>query len=177
VSFTDTADQPPSPVEIALRESQAAEKNVRAEAEGQRQRFYDMLMQLPAHIAVHEGPDQAFALVNPHYQRIVNGRELLGQPIRTVWPELASHGILDVLDQVYQTGEPFIANEMPVQVDFTRTGQLEQVYYNFFFLALHDAQGQINGVLNFSYDVTEQVVARQQVERLNQELEARVQGC
>ena len=132
-------------------------------------------MQLPAHVALHEGPDQVFTLVNPDYLRIANNRDLLGQPIREAWPELISHGILDVLDQVYQTGEPFIANEVPVQADFTRTGQLEQVYYNFFFKALRDAQGQINGVLNFSYDVTEQVRARQQVEHLNQELEERVQ--
>ncbi|MBC6698421.1 PAS domain-containing protein [Hymenobacter puniceus] len=174
VSFTDTADQPRSPVEVALRESQAAEKMARAEADKQRQRFYDLLMQLPAHVAVHEGPDQIFTLVNPDYQRLAPGRDLLGKPIRAVWPELASHGILDVLDQVYQTGEPFSATEVPVQADFTRTGKLEQVYYNFFFLALRDAEGRINGVLNFSYDVTEQVRARQQVQQLNQELEARI---
>ncbi|MDF7815929.1 hypothetical protein, partial [Hymenobacter sp. YC55] len=35
VSFTDTADQPRSPVEIALRESQAPEQAARAEAERQ----------------------------------------------------------------------------------------------------------------------------------------------
>ena len=175
VSFTDTADQPRSRVEVALRQAQEAEQAARAEAEVQRQRFYDVLMQLPAHVAVHEGPDQVFTLVNPGYQRIANGRDLLGQPIRAVWPELAEHGILDVLERVYQTGEPYTASALPVQADFTRTGQLEQVYYDFFFLALRSVQGQITGVLNFSYDVTAQVLARQQVEQLNQELEARVQ--
>lgn len=175
VSFTDTSDQDRSTVEQALRLSQAAEQAARVEAERQRQRFHDVLMQLPAHVAIHQGPDQVFTLVNPDYQRIANGRDLLGQPIREAWPELASHGILDVLDRVYQTGEPFIANEVPVQADFTRTGHLEQVYYNFVFLALRDAQGQINGVLNFSYDVTTSVRARQQVEQFNRELEARVQ--
>ena len=48
VSFTDTADQDRTPVELALRASQAAERSARAEAEAQRQRFYDVLMQLPA---------------------------------------------------------------------------------------------------------------------------------
>ncbi|MDO7873956.1 PAS domain-containing protein [Hymenobacter sp. ASUV-10] len=174
VSFTDTADQPRSPVELALRASQAAEKAARADAEGQRQRFYEVLMQLPAHVALHEGPEQRFTLVNPHYQRLAPGRNLVGQPIREAWPELVDQGILDVLDRVYETGEPFVANALPVRADFTRTGRLEQVYYNFFFLALRDAEGQINGVLNFSYDVTDLVRARQQVEQLNQDLEARV---
>jgi len=174
VSFTDTSDQPRSPVEQALRASQAAEKAARADAESQRQRFHEVLMHLPAHVALHEGPDQVFTFVNPRYQRQAPGLELLGQPIRQIWPELVSHGILDRLAEVYHTGEPFEANELPVQVDFSRTGRLEQVYYNFFFLALRDARGQINGVLNFSYDVTDLVRARQQLEQLNQDLEARV---
>jgi len=176
VSFTDTADQPRSPVEEALRESQAREQAARAETEVQRQRFYDVLMQLPAHVAVHEGPEQVFTLVNPDYQRLANGRDLLGQPVRTAWPQLATHGILDVLDEVYQTGVPFSVSALPMPVDFARTGQLAQVYYDLFFLALRNAQGQITGVLNFSYEVTAQVLARQQVEQLNQELEARVQA-
>ncbi|KAA9333280.1 PAS domain-containing protein [Hymenobacter busanensis] len=175
VSFTDTADQPRSPVEVALRESQAREQAARADAETQRQRFYEVLMQLPAHVAVHEGPGLVFTFVNPHYERIANGRELLGQPIRVVWPELADHGILDVLERVYQTGEPFVAAGLPVQADFTRTGRMDQAYYDFFFLPLRDAQDRVTGVLNFSYDVTDVVQARQQVEQLNQELETRVQ--
>ncbi|GAA4367861.1 hypothetical protein GCM10023185_40110 [Hymenobacter saemangeumensis] len=161
--------------ERQLRDSQAAEQVARTEADVQRQRFYEVLLQLPAHVAVHEGPDQVFTFVNPGYQRIANGRALLGHPIRTVWPELADHGILDIFERVYHTGEPFTAAGLPVQADFTRTGKLEEVYYDFFFLALRDAQGQITGVLNFSYDVTSAVRARQQVEQLNQELEARVQ--
>ena len=174
VSFTDTSDQDRMPVEVALRETQAAEQAARAETEAQRQRFYDLLMQLPAHVAVHEGPDQVFTLVNPGYQRLAPGRDLLGQPIREAWPELVSQGILHILDQVYQTGEPFVGTELPFQVDFTRTGRLEQLYFNAFFLPLRDAQGQLTGVLDFSYDVTEQVQARRQAEQLNQELEARV---
>ncbi|MGI4735596.1 MAG: PAS domain-containing protein [Janthinobacterium lividum] len=176
VSFTDTADQSRTPVENALREARTAAQAARAEAETQRQRFYDLLMQLPAQVAVHESIDQVFTLVNPGYQRLAPGRDLLGQPIREAWPELVSQGILEVLDQVYRTGEPFIGTELPFQIDFARTGQPEQVYFNAFFLPLRNPQGQVTGVLDFSYDVTEQVLARRQLEQLNQELEARVQA-
>ncbi|WP_324680067.1 PAS domain-containing protein [Hymenobacter sp. GOD-10R] len=163
-------------LEARVQERTQQTEQARAEAEIQRQRFYDLLMLLPANVAVNEGPDQVFTLVNPGYQRQAPGLHLLGKPIRQVWPELVDHGILDELGRVYQTGEPFTATEMPVQVDLTRTGQLEQGYYTFFFLPLRDAQGQLNGVLNFSYNVTDSVVARQQVERLNKELETRVQA-
>jgi signal transduction histidine kinase len=158
-----------------LRESQARELAARTDAEAERQRFYDVLMQLPAHVAVHEGPDHVFTLVNPYYQRLAPGRDLLGQPIRAAWPELASQGILDVLDHVFRTGEPYIGTELPLWLDFSRTGHPVQVHYNAFFLPLRDAHGQMRGVLDFSYDVSEQVLARQQLEQLNQELEVRVQ--
>ncbi|MGI4863351.1 MAG: PAS domain-containing protein [Janthinobacterium lividum] len=158
--------------ERLLRESRADEQLARAEAEQQRQRFYDLLMQLPAQVAVHEGPDQVFTLVNPGYQRLAPGRDLLGQPIRAAWPELVSQDILDILDRVYQTGEPFVGTELPLQLDITRTGQGEQVYLNAFFLPLRTAQGQVTGVLDFSYDVTEQVQARRRVEQLAQQAQA-----
>ena len=174
VSFTDTSDHARTPVERALRESQAAERAARAEAEAQRQRFYEVLVQLPAQVAVHEGPDHVFTLVNPTYQRLAPGRDLLGQPIRVAWPELAGQGIFAVLDRVYRTGEPFVGTELPFQVDITRTGRVEQRYFNAFFLPLRDARGRVHGVLDFSYDVTEQVQARRQLQQLNQDLEARV---
>jgi hypothetical protein len=60
VSFTDTADQPRSPVEVALRETQADEQQARAEAEQQRQRFHEVLMQLPAYVTACHGPDHVY---------------------------------------------------------------------------------------------------------------------
>lgn len=176
VNFTDMADLPHSATEQALRESQARERQARAEAEQQRQRFYDMLMQLPAQVAVHEGPEQVFTLVNAGYQRQAPVHELLGRPIREAWPELVSQGILAVLDQVYRTGVPFAGTELPLQVaDSGNSDQLKRVYLNAFFLPLRDAHGQVNGVLNYSYDVTEQVEVRRQLLQFNQELEQRVQ--
>jgi hypothetical protein len=69
VSFTDTSDHDRSQVEQALRESQAAEQAARAEAEAQRQRLHDILMQMPAQVALNRGPDHVYDLVNPRYQQ------------------------------------------------------------------------------------------------------------
>ncbi|OUJ69171.1 sensor histidine kinase [Hymenobacter crusticola] len=175
VSFTDTADQPRSPVEIALRESQAAEKAARADAEAQRQRFYEVLMQLPASVATHHGPALVYELANARYQQLFPSRQILGLPIREALPELHGQGIIEKLNHVYQTGQAYYDLEQETWVDFSGSGQLEQRYFNVFFQALRDAQGNVDGLLNFTYDVTEQVRARQQVQQLNQELEARVQ--
>ena len=174
VSFSDTAEQPRTAVEQALRESQAREQQARAEAEAGRQRLHDILTQLPAQVAVNRGPAHVYELVNPRYQQQFPTRAILGRPVREALPELEGQGFYELLDQVYQTGEPFYGQEMPAEVDYAGSGQMELRYFNVFFQALRDAQGRVDGLLNFAYDVTPLVLARREAEQLNQELEARV---
>jgi PAS domain S-box-containing protein len=176
VSFTDTADQPRSPVEVALREAQAREQAARAEAEAQRQRLHDILMELPASMATLSGPELTFSLVSPGYQQLFPSRALLGLPIHKALPELVGQPHLALLNEVYHTGQPYYGTELETWVDFTGAGQPQCRYFNVFFQALRDANGLVDSVLNFAYDVTEQVEARQQLVQLNQELETRVQA-
>jgi signal transduction histidine kinase len=179
VNFTDTNEQPRTPVEQALRESQAREQAALAEAERQRQHLHHVLEQAPAMICIFDGPEHVFQFVNPPYQALVGARPLLGKPIAEAMPELAGQPIFGLLDQVYQTGETFYAQEMLVQLDHHNEGisELEKRYYNFIYQARRDTAGSIDGILVFAYEVTAQVQARQQVQQLNQKLEMRVQKC
>lgn len=174
VSFTDTNDQPRSAMEQELRASQTRELEVRAAVELQRQQLELMLHDAPAMICVFDGPQHVFQFVNPPYQALVGDRPLVGKPIAEAMPELAGQPIFDLLDNVYQTGETFRANEMLVQLDHHNEGRmkLEKRYYNFIYQARHDPQGAINGIFVFAYEVTPQVLARQQVQDLNEELAA-----
>jgi signal transduction histidine kinase len=176
VSFTDTSDQDRSAVEEALRESQAAEQAARAEAENQRQRFYEVLLQVPAYVAVYHGPDHVYQFVNPPYQSMFPHRSFVGRPFREGTPESEGLGVAALFDQVYQTGEPVYLPELEGWFDFQGTGEPEQVFLNLSLHPLRDAQGRLSGVLDFSYNITEQVLARRQVEQFNQALDARVQA-
>jgi len=123
-------------------------------------------------ICIFEGPEHTFQFVNPPYQTLVGPRPLLGLPIAEAMPELAGQPIFSLLDQVYQTGETFRANEMLVQLDHANDHpqELEKRYYNFIYQARHGLTGATDGILVFAYDVSEQVLARQQRDALNQEL-------
>jgi PAS domain S-box-containing protein len=145
------------------------------------QPFYDLLQQAPAMICVFDGPKHTFEFVNPPYQALVGNRPLVGRPIAEAMPELAGQPIFELLDHVYRTGETYRANEMPVQLDYQNTGTpaLEKRYYNFTYQARRDAQQAITGIFVFAYDVTPQVLARQQAagqeqfsNQLNEELAA-----
>lgn len=182
-SFTDTASQTRTAVELALRASQAAESGARQEAEQQRQRFQDVLAGMPAQVAAYHGPDHVFTFVNPRYQCYFPGQALLGRPLNEVLPEAEEQGILTWLDGVYHTGKPYHAETVEVWLDFAGTRPRQQVYLDLFFCPLRDVQGRITGVLDFSYDVTEQVRVREQVQLLaeqlrilNQALEERIEA-
>ncbi|OUJ69181.1 PAS domain-containing sensor histidine kinase [Hymenobacter crusticola] len=175
VSFTDTSDQDRSAVEQALRQTQATEQDARAEVEVQRQRFHEVLLQLPAYVAAYHGPDHRYQFVNPPYQGMFPHRSFAGRPFREAIPESEGLGVAALFDQVYQTGEPHYLPEMEGWFDFHGTGQPEQVFVKLSLHPLRNAQGQVDGILDFSYNITEQVLARRQLEQLNQELETRVQ--
>jgi len=144
----------------------------RADAEAQRNRLHDLLMQAPALICYFEGPQHVFRLVNPLYQQLVGDRPIQGQPIAQAMPELAGQPIFGLLDEVYRTGKTFYANEMLVQLDHGNTGALGNNYYNFIYQATRDAAGSIDGILVFAYEVTTQVVSRQKLEKSEQHLQA-----
>ncbi|QIR39238.1 PAS domain-containing protein [Tolypothrix sp. PCC 7910] len=148
------------------------EQAARLEAETERKRLYDILMQLPAMIAIVTGSEHIFEFANPTYLRLT-GRtpDIIGKPIREVLPETEGQIYFAQLDRVYQTGEPFIQGESPVYWDNNGDGVLEEAFFNCVFPALRDAEGKIQGVLLHGIEVTAQVRARQQIEQLLQELQ------
>ncbi|TVT39284.1 PAS domain-containing protein [Hymenobacter setariae] len=166
VSFSDTAEQQSVAAE-ALRKSQAREQAARAEAEAERQRLYQVLMRMPANIALLRGPEHIYDLVNAEYERLFPARIPLGRPLREVIPELEGQGFYELFDRVYETGEPFYEAETEAWADFAGTGEPQRRYYHTSFEPIRNAQGEVTEILNFAVDVTAQVEARQQVEQLH----------
>ncbi|GAB3870122.1 hypothetical protein GCM10028824_18320 [Hymenobacter segetis] len=168
VSFTDTSDQPRTPVEVALREAQARTEQQRAQLEG-------LFMQAPAALCRLDGPDLVYALVNPVYQQLFPGRPLLGLPLLTALPELRGHAVWATLQRVYHSGETHVDQGVHIPLARTPGGPLEDYYFNYIFQADFDAESRPRGVLVYAFDVTHDVRVSQELQQLNQELETRVQ--
>jgi PAS domain S-box-containing protein len=158
-----------------LRESQASEQVARADAAQQRADFQYFIEQAPVAVAVYHGPEFRIEMANATTLAIW-GRPLeavLHRPVFEVLPEAATPDVVALFEYVFSTGTPRTYHEQPTFID--RHGQRELVYWNMVFEPQRDADGRVNGIFTVGTDVTEQVLARQQVEQLNQELEARVQ--
>jgi len=140
--------------------------------EEQRRRLELVFEQAPAFIATARGPEHVFEMANPIHYQIVGHRDILGKPVREAIPEVVEQGLVEVLDQVYRTGEPFTATEMRVWLRRSPGASLEECYFNLVYQPLRDDDGQVTGILAHGVEVTELVEARRRVEEQAAELEA-----
>jgi PAS domain S-box-containing protein len=143
-------------------------RTARAEAEAQRARLHTLFMRAPAIIAIHRGPEHVFELSNPLHAELLGHREIVGRPVRQVQPELEGLGLFEQLDRVYRTGQSYTGREVAAQVGdprHPRTG-----YFNFIYQPMPGPDGKPDGVMVFSSEVTEQVLARRGLEAAERRL-------
>jgi PAS domain S-box-containing protein len=134
-------------------------------------RLEQVFSRAPSFIVTFRGPDQVYEFVNEAYYQLVGHRDILGKPLLEALPEIRDQGFLELLEQVRQTGEPRVFRETPVRLQRTPGAPEETRYLDMVFQALADADGTRSGVVAHGSDVTEQVLARREVERLLAESE------
>jgi rsbT co-antagonist protein RsbR len=135
------------------------------------QQMYEVLMQSPAPIFLLRGDNLAYELANPAYLQMVQKSDVIGKPVREVFPELEDQGYFDVLEALYKNGEGMVQQEFPAQIDRGDTGELEQGWFNLVYQPIQNTQGQVDGILHLVVEVTDLVRARHQVEALNEALQ------
>lgn len=118
----------------------------------------------PSFIVSLRGPDFVFEMANPAYYQLVGQRDLIGIPALEALPEIMTQGLPDIIRRVYNTGEPFIGNEVPVKLQPPNAAELEQHYINFVYMPLREADTSISGIASYGIDVTEQVLSRMKVQ-------------
>ncbi|UYZ60854.1 PAS domain-containing sensor histidine kinase [Hymenobacter latericus] len=124
----------------------------------------------PTAICMMAGPDFVYQMVNTAYERLFPGRELLGKPLLEAVPEATNHEAYHSLQQVYRTGITHEAQGVLLPVQRTPGGPIENGYFNYIQQASFDEHGRTDGVVVFTYEVTGQVVAQQQMQQFQQEL-------
>jgi len=154
---------------------QAAQEREKLLAENRTQReFLEHLVEsAPVGIAVVRGADHRYELVNPTYQAIPSmpGMPVVGLTIAEVFPDVVAKGALDMVAEVYRTGQAVSAREYEASVGPGR----ERTYWNVDHIPLHGPDGQVERVLILAHEVTDQVLARRQAEGLAVEAKQRAE--
>jgi PAS domain S-box-containing protein len=133
-----------------VTEQVLAERRRAADTERQRRMFE----QAPGFITILDGPEHVFEFANATYRRLFGERELVGKTVREAFPELTGQGFYDLLDQVYRTGERYVANRTPVRLDRPGTGP-EEFVLDFIYEPITDDGGRVTGIFVEGHDSTE----------------------
>ncbi|HEY9197228.1 MAG TPA: PAS domain-containing protein, partial [Mucilaginibacter sp.] len=161
----------------ALQKAQELEEIQKKALAESNQNFRLILLQAPVAIAIFRGPQYVVETVNARALELWGRQEtaVINRPIFDTMPELIPQGIKKLLDEVYLRGKSFSFTEHPVQL--LRNGKPEATYINFLYEPLYDSGGAINGLIIIGNEVTDQVLARRELETARDNLKLSVDAA
>jgi len=130
-----------------------------------------LLFDAPVGTAIMMGDDLVFQLANPIYCKIIGRPEIMvvGRSFDEVFPELFDSEIRTKFKQVFREGIPFVSEETNVRISLYG-GEPEDRYYIYNLAPIRRVDGQVHGLMVIAIDITSQVLARTEIERLNDNL-------
>lgn len=125
--------------------------------------LHQIVASAPFPIGVYVGREMRIVQANRAIIEVWGkGSDVVGKTYREVLPELEEQSIYSQLDAVFSTGKAFHARNQ--RVDLTMHGKLTTFYFNYSFTPLYDEKGSVYGIMNTAADVTDLVIAKQQIE-------------
>ena len=137
----------------------------------ERERLKEAFERSPAFMAVVRGPEHIFESVNQRYRDLLGDRGFVGKTVREAVPEVENQGYLEILDRVFQTGEPFVGSDMRVMLRKAPHQELEEKYIELIYEPLRSGSGNVTGILVHGVDLSERKKAETQLAHIRQESE------
>ena len=124
----------------------------------------NLFLQAPVAICILLGPEYLIDVVNERMVEMWDRQteDVLHKPAFDVLTELRDQGFKELLDSVFYTGIRYVTEELPINLK--RHGRIENAFVKFVYEPLRDEDGTIYGVMALAHEITEQVLARKQVE-------------
>lgn len=142
--------------DVTLRKRADEEREVLLREIGaERSKLLDIFHHAPSFMAILSGEHHVFEIANKRYQELVGNRQLIGLPVRDALPEVVQQGFIDLLDNVYKTGEPFVGSDVLIALQREPGDDKTKLYMDFVYQAIRDADGLITGVMVQGIDLTE----------------------
>ena len=152
--------------DITERKRSEAERERLLEAlEVERSRLIEVIRRAPAFMTVLRGRDYILEVANDAYQQLVRHRGVIGKPLFDAIPEARGQGFEALLDEVLATGKPFIGRGVPVSLEVHPGAAPEERFLDLTYVPLTEPDGTPSGIIALGTDVTEQLLARREVER------------
>ncbi|MEX0844349.1 MAG: PAS domain S-box protein [Balneolaceae bacterium] len=125
----------------------------------------EMFEEAPSGIALLEGEDHIYTFANNTFKKLVRKETLEGKAVHEVLPEMNEQGIIELLDTCYAEGKTFHFTEKKVYFNNGDKNHPNIHYLNFVFKPQKNEYDQIYGIFVEAIDVTEQVEARNVIQK------------
>jgi PAS domain S-box-containing protein len=134
-------------------------------------RLHDVLTQIPALVTISRGRDHALDFANPVAEGILGAVDIRGKKPAELLSDPTAREALKDLAYVARTGHVVHAKARRVLIKRPDSTGQEERFFDTTMQPLRRADGSVEAVLSFAYDVTEEVRARRRMEALAQDLE------
>lgn len=129
----------------------------------------------PAAIALFMGRDFIIEMPNQTFIDVAGkGSDIIGKPLAEAVPELKGQPFLQMLDDVYTSGESFQTRGSLIKI--IQQGIPIEKYYDFTYTPVFDSEGNVYAILDIAIDVTEQMYDRQKLEKSEQEIRSLIES-
>ena len=135
--------------------------------------FFD---QAPGFVAVLNGPEHIFEMANTAYLNLVGREDIVGIKVDEALPEIVEQGFVDVLDEVFRSGEAYVGRRERVVLNAANDTDNAPRFLNFIFQPILNAEGEVSGIIVQGYDITDEVAYEERQELLINELQHRVKN-
>lgn len=142
-------------VMLARQRSEEERERLLRAVETERNRLADVFQHAPSFLCLLRGPDHVLDRANERYLQLVGSRDVIGKTIREALPEVVDQGFLELLDRVYQTGEPYFGYDQAVELSRGQGQPPQQFYVDFVYQPMRDEDGHVTGILVQGVDLTQ----------------------
>jgi len=129
-------------------------------------KFRELIQYAPVGIAIYRGREMIVDTVNEGMLKIWGKpASVTGKPLAVALPELVSEGqpFLQLILDVFDSGEIYYGYEASALL--LKDSRLTEGYFDFIFQPVKNETGEVISVLQVATDVTQRVIARQQLQQ------------
>lgn len=126
----------------------------------QQDEFYRIFKKAPALITIRRGKELLYEFVNEAFIAFDGGENYIGKKIHSD-SQFGTKELAEIEKNVMESGETFIANSYKLQQKDKNTGKLTDSWFNLIINPVFSAEGIIDGISFFGFEVSDLMIAQQ----------------
>lgn len=147
----------------AKKEIDAKTKQFNAIIKRQQEEFKSVFMNAPAYISIRRGPELRYTFVNKAITDFTHRDDYIGKTPEELFPDLISEEDKEISEQVFRTGLAVKGKRHKARYK-NEKGEMVNIYLDYLITPVYDYEGKVDGIATFGFDVTDLVLANQEME-------------